>query len=112
MKKFELLINSTATGIYILLADTFFEKLIGFMFAKKADYGILFLKCRSIHTFFMKFNIDAVFLDSKNRVVKTIKNINPRKIILPVKYAANILELPSGILDTSSIRHGDLLTFD
>jgi uncharacterized membrane protein (UPF0127 family) len=39
--------------------------------------GLLILRCNSIHTFFMSFPIDAVFLDRNDRVVKVVRNIPP-----------------------------------
>ena len=38
---------------------------------------MLILKCNAIHTFFMRFAIDATFLDRGDRVVKTVRGIRP-----------------------------------
>ena len=39
--------------------------------------GLLILRCNAIHTFFMRFAIDAVFYDRQNRVVKVVRNVRP-----------------------------------
>ena len=39
--------------------------------------GLLILRCNCIHTFFMRFAIDATFLDSSDRVVKVVRDIRP-----------------------------------
>ena len=39
--------------------------------------GLLILRCNAIHTFFMRFAIDATFYDRHDRVVKTVRNISP-----------------------------------
>ena len=39
--------------------------------------GLLILRCNAIHTFFMRFAIDATFYDRHDRVVKTVRNIRP-----------------------------------
>lgn len=39
--------------------------------------GLLILRCNAIHTFFMRFPIDATFYDRHDRVVKTVRNIRP-----------------------------------
>ena len=39
--------------------------------------GLLILRCNAIHTFFMRFAIDAVFYDRQDRVVKTVRNVRP-----------------------------------
>ena len=39
--------------------------------------GLLIKRCNCIHTFFMRFAIDATFLDGAGKVVKTVRNIRP-----------------------------------
>ena len=39
--------------------------------------GLLILHCNAIHTFFMRFAIDATFYDRQDRVVKTVRGIRP-----------------------------------
>jgi hypothetical protein len=39
--------------------------------------GLLILKCNCIHTWFMRFPIDATFLDQDDKVVKVVRNIKP-----------------------------------
>lgn len=39
--------------------------------------GLLILRCNAIHTFFMRFPIDAVFYDRQDRVVKAVRNVRP-----------------------------------
>ena len=46
------------------------------------DEGMLILKCNAIHTFFMSFPIDAIFLDKNDNVVKTVKNIRPWRFFI------------------------------
>ena len=42
--------------------------------------GMLILKCNCIHTFFMRFPIDATFLDRDGRVVRVVRNIRPWRL--------------------------------
>jgi uncharacterized membrane protein (UPF0127 family) len=39
--------------------------------------GLLILRCNAIHTFFMRFAIDATFYDRQDRVVRTVRDIPP-----------------------------------
>jgi uncharacterized membrane protein (UPF0127 family) len=71
------------------------------MLIKQADYAILFTNCSSVHTFFMRFNLDIVFLDKNGIVVGFKRNIKPWRIVLPVKKAVDILEIPVGLADNS-----------
>jgi Uncharacterized conserved protein len=80
-----------------LLADTFWNRLCGYMFRKEPHYvGILFKPCSSIHTFFIKFEIDVLFIDKDKKVIKKIEALAPRKIIFHVKDSYYVLEGPKG----------------
>ena len=80
----------------IIKANTFKTKLLGLMFKKNINYGLLIINCKSIHTFFMKENIDVILLDKNNKILKINKNIKPNKIIIfKTKKRTNILELPN-----------------
>ena len=60
------------------------------------DEGMLILKCNAIHTFFMSFPIDAIFLDKNDNVVKTVKNIRPWRFFVWGGFkAAKVLEIKS-----------------
>lgn len=55
--------------------------------------GLLILRCNAIHTFFMRFAIDATFYDRQGRVVKTVRNIRPwRPIVWGGFRAVKVLE--------------------
>lgn len=44
--------------------------------------GLLILKCNAIHTLFMRFSIDATFLDAQNRVVRVVRDIRPWRLFV------------------------------
>jgi uncharacterized membrane protein (UPF0127 family) len=46
----------------------------------------------------MQFNLDIVYLDKDNKIVKIIKQLKPFKIALPVKNATSILEISSNVI--------------
>ncbi len=62
-----------------LAAHTFFERARGLLGRDglPPDCGMLIERCNAIHTFFMRFAIDAVFLDRNGAVVKIVRNIKP-----------------------------------
>jgi len=61
------------------------------------DTGLLIPKCNCIHTFFMRFAIDATFLDSRNCVVKVVRNIPPwRAWVWGGWRARSVIETASG----------------
>ncbi|GHT33676.1 hypothetical protein AGMMS49592_2710 [Endomicrobiia bacterium] len=87
--------ESVKLKIKVIRAETFWERFSGFMFKKSSLHAILFCKCNSVHTFFMRFNLDIVYLDKENKIVKIIKSLKPFRIALPVYNAVSILEIPS-----------------
>ncbi|MEG2457902.1 MAG: DUF192 domain-containing protein [Bacilli bacterium] len=88
-------------------ADSFFKRLKGLMFVHNYKNCLLISKCNSIHTFFMKFNINIVFLDKNYKVLKLINDLSPFKIIFPVKDAYYTLETKKEILPY--IKEDDIL---
>jgi len=72
--------------------------------------GLLIRPCKGIHTFFMKFSIDAVFLGRNNRVVAFFKDLPPNRLTPVFRKASSVLELPAGTL-TASISVGDYIEF-
>ncbi|MDD5681431.1 MAG: DUF192 domain-containing protein, partial [Candidatus Omnitrophica bacterium] len=66
--------------------------------------------CNSIHTFFMRFAIDVIFVDSKNRIIRTIRNMRPFRISGIYLSALFSIELPAGTLEKTSTQTGDYLT--
>ena len=72
----------------------FYSRLTGLMFKKKINYGLLFRNCNSIHTFFMKENIDVVMTDKNDKILYYYKNLKPNKIILPKKDVYSTYEFP------------------
>ncbi|KUO51464.1 MAG: hypothetical protein APF76_13960 [Desulfitibacter sp. BRH_c19] len=99
--------------IKIKVADTFFSRFKGLMGRReiKEDEGLLLLPCNSIHTFFMNFHIDAVFLSKDNQIINIIKDIPPWSLWPPVKGSTKVLELKVGTADRLAIQRGEKLEF-
>jgi uncharacterized membrane protein (UPF0127 family) len=64
--------------------------------------------CPTIHTFFMKFPIDVLFLDAGLKVRRVIEDMKPWRLSAWVLHSHSILELKGGTLQ-GSVREGDLL---
>ena len=78
---------------------SFFSRLRGFMFKRNISNALLFDRCNSIHTFFMKENIDVIMCDKYNNILYYYRNINKNKIILPKKGIKRVFETPSSYFD-------------
>ena len=57
----------------------------------------------------MRFPIDALFLDSENRIVHICEGIKPWRVSGNVKGACCVLELPSGTVSSTGTAAGDIL---
>jgi uncharacterized membrane protein (UPF0127 family) len=92
------------------LADRPHTRLRGLMGrrALPADGGLLIKPAPSIHTFFMRFAIDAVFLDRELRVVGIEPGLRPWRIA-GRRGARAVLELPAGSAARRGMRAGELL---
>jgi uncharacterized membrane protein (UPF0127 family) len=73
-------------------------------------HGLMIPKSSSIHMFFMRFAIDAVFLDRELRVRKVVADLAPWRIAA-AHGAKSVLELPAGAAAKSGIRVGSRLSW-
>ena len=71
--------HETILGVDAEVAERFAERLRGLIGRKGLERGkgMLIVRCNCIHTFFMRFPIDATFLDRQGNVVKVVRNIRP-----------------------------------
>ena len=72
------------------------------------EEGLWIVPCPMIHTFFMRFAIDVVFLDRGLRVVRVLEGFKPWRMSPWVWRAHSVLELPGGFL-RGSVDAGDEL---
>lgn len=85
--------------ITLIECQTFISRFKGFMLTNKIDKALLFNKCNSIHTFFMKKNISVILCNKDNIILYYYPNLSPNKIILPKKNVSKIFELPPYYFD-------------
>jgi len=82
----------------------------GLLGRKGLDHGegMWIIPCEAIHTFFMQFPIDLIYLDRKHRVKKTRTAVPAWR--LSVCFSAHsVLELPAGTVQETRTERGDLL---
>lgn len=95
------------------MADSFVKRFMGLMFRKSMpkNNALLLRPCSAIHTFSMKFAIDAVFLAKDGTVMHIEPAMPPNKPGKSVKKADSVLELNAGMADDFGIKTGDILEF-
>jgi len=72
--------------------------------------GLWIRPCEAVHTFCMRFPIDLVYLDRKNRIRKLVSALPPWRLSACL-FAHSILELPSGAIRETRTQRGDTLDF-
>jgi len=95
------------------IADNFFKRLKGLLGRNVFDKGdgLHIIPCNSIHSFFMKFRFDAIFLNKNNEVVYLIQDMPAWRISEICFSAHSIVELPSGVITATETCIGDVLEF-
>jgi hypothetical protein len=93
----------------VTIADTLLKRMKGLLGKKEMLNGeALSIKpCISVHTFFMKFPIDIVFLNKRNQVIAAIRNLQPNRITGFYFKSTSVLELPASVLEATDTRVGD-----
>ncbi|MFH0791220.1 MAG: DUF192 domain-containing protein [Candidatus Omnitrophota bacterium] len=108
------IINKTKNLILaedVFLADTVLKRLKGLLGKKEFKNGqaVILKPCSSIHTLFMCFPIDVLFVDKHNRVIKAISNLPPFRLSGVYLNADFAIELPAGMIGQTATAEGDSL---
>lgn len=108
------LINKTKNTLianHVEEARTFTKRGIGLLGRKglATDQTLWIDSCNSIHTWFMKFAIDVIFVDDKLTVKAIYENVTPWRLIWPVWSARSVFEMSSGGIKSGHIEVGDQL---
>lgn len=93
------------------LAESFFARGKGLLGRKNlADSNALWIKpCNNIHTCFMNFAIDCIFVNKKMEIEKIVSGVKPYKIIGPFWKASSVFETAAGLADKWKLQVGDQL---
>lgn len=93
------------------VADTFCARLRGLIGRRplKPGEGLLILPCRSVHTHFMRFPIDVLYLDGSQQVVGIDRDLKPWRFGRIHPGARLVVELPAGTASATGTQVGDQL---
>lgn len=94
----------------VFLANTPWLRLRGLLGRKRLtnEQGLLISPCNSVHTIGMKYSLDIVYLNNKNKVLKITKNLKPWRSSA-CRGATKVLELNAGNTENKNIKQGDTL---
>ncbi len=94
------------------VATSMWARFWGLMFRRELapGYGLLIDPCSSVHTMFMRFRMDAVFIDRENTVTKIAACMKPYRAALGPN-SRKVLEMSCGGAEAAGISVGDRLSF-
>jgi uncharacterized membrane protein (UPF0127 family) len=105
--------RNTVLGRSVDMADTSEKRRTGLLKRERleAGEGLWIIPCESVHTFFMKFPIDLVYLD-KDKKVRKVRKAVPAWRLSACLTAHSILELPAGTIEETGTQTGDVLEIE
>lgn len=105
--------RDTVLGEAVELADTSAKRRTGLLKHERLEpgHGLWIVPCESVHTFFMRFAIDLVYVDRKHTVRKVRSAVPPWRLSACLT-AHSILELPAGTAQQTGTQPGDKLVFE
>jgi uncharacterized membrane protein (UPF0127 family) len=101
-------------ALQLAVADTLFARLKGLLGSSElpAGTGLWIKPCNSIHTFGMRFPIDALFLDQERRVVGVALALRPNRLSRIHFGARSALELPAGTIAEAGSCVGNVVSIE
>jgi len=81
------------------VASNFISRLMGLMCRMELsdDEAVVFPRCNSIHTCFMYFPIDVVFVAQNGEVLEVLESLRPWRFLIPRRKARHAIEMGSGV---------------
>lgn len=104
--------RNTVLGQSIDLADNSATRRTGLLKHVRLEpgTGLWIRPCEAVHTFFMKFPIDLVYVD-RHRKVRKVRDAVPAWRLSGCLSAESVLELPAGTIRETGTQPGDELVF-
>jgi uncharacterized membrane protein (UPF0127 family) len=107
-------VNMTRESViakHVRMADTYLTRLFGLMGKSglPEGEGLWIVPCRDIHSCFMRFEFDAIFVNKQQQVLHLMERMQPWRISKMVWDGHAVLELPAGAIAASGTQIGDLI---
>lgn len=106
--------RGTLVASRVAVACSTWQRMVGLLgrAALPMDEGLAFPGCTSIHTWFMRFPIDVLILDSQWHVMRAHAAVAPWLMLWPVSGGWVVIELAAGALVRSQTTTGDQLVLE
>lgn len=104
--------RNTLLAHRVIMADNFFSRLKGLIGRPGLPPGwcLVIDPCNSVHTIFMRFGIDLLFVDRSGKAVRLVENLPPFRFTPVVRGSRLVIEFPSGTLARTGTLAGDTIT--
>jgi uncharacterized membrane protein (UPF0127 family) len=73
-----------------------------------ANAALVLVPCAAIHTAFMRFPIDVIFVNHEGRAVRIVSRLRPWRIAV-CTAARGVIELAAGAVEKHDVRVGDIV---
>ena len=105
--------RGTVVGQRVRVAETGLTRMVGLLGERdlQPGDGLLIVPSQGVHTLGMRFHIDIAVLDDDWKVIAIRRDMRPFRMTRMFWKAAAVLELPSGMLESTSTLVGDTIEF-
>ena len=105
-----ILVNGEVVSHKMRVARNIFSRMLGLMFSVDLPDcdGFLISPCNSIHTFFMRYSLDVLFLDNDFKIVKAIYGLSPWRMTWVYFKSRHVLEMRAGTMN-KGLKTGEML---
>ena len=95
----------------LIIASSFFKRGIGLLGKDSLKEGeaIWIKPGNNAHTWFMKFNLDFIFVNQKLEIKYLVSDVGSFRFIGPYWKSTSFFELPAGFIQMKKLNVGDLL---
>lgn len=96
------------------MAENFFSRTIGLLSRNSLNESeaLIIKPCCSVHTFFMKFDIDVIFVKRNGKITALYENVKPWRILPIHPTSFFVIELPAGTINGKNIKKDDIISIE
>lgn len=90
------------------IAQTFWQRLFGLITYKTLpdNEGMILINSNGIHTLFMRFPIDVLYVNEYYQIIEVYRDVKPWKLLPIRKKAKYVIEIPAGTIANSRTKKG------
>ncbi len=105
--------RQVALADHLSVADGHWSRFCGLMGLRASQFvagqGLWILPCHGVHSLFMRFPIDVVYLDRDRGAIHLERALRPWRLGPVRGHAVSVIELPEGTIDSSGTQLGDII---